>query len=243
MNPKRKPWYRTKWGLIIGLIFSPFWFIWKKSRRNRFLRTVVGGAAALIVFLVIVTAIGHAFSSQAKNSPSDSTSGSATAGNDSSVVLHSYGATLADWNETHTEDNGFTPNTTYDPTGGLGNGYTDKYTAVLWLGGRALGYQMGFPNNTSIAAAKSLVMQEFPDDATTVWQQQNNSDPSNVCYQMEVHSPTLANVLQSNGDVFVEFQTIATSDTSTAVGYYANNVNNATLRNASYKSADDVGGC
>jgi hypothetical protein len=159
------------------------------------------------------------------------------------VTLHGYGATLADWNASHTVDNGFTANTTYDPTNGLGNGYNDKYTSVLWIGGRALGYQIGFPNGTSIGSAKDTVMQEFPSDATILWQQQNNSDPTNICYQMEVKSPTIGQALQSDGNTFVEFQTIATSDTSTAVGYYANNVNNASLRNTDYKKASAVGGC
>jgi hypothetical protein len=86
-------------------------------------------------------------------------------------------------------------------------------------------------------------MQEFPSDTTVLWQQENTSDSVNICYQMEVHSPTLGTALSSSGDVFVEFQSISTSDTSTSDGYYANNVNNATLRDSSYKTASAVGGC
>jgi hypothetical protein len=244
MNPTHKPWYRTKWGLILALIFSPFWFIWKKSRRNRFLRTIVGSAAALAVFILIASVVGHAFSSKTTgNNGSDTNGNSATTSSASTVSLHGYGATLSDWNANHTEDNGFAANTTYDPTSGLGNGYTDKYTAVLWIDGRALGYQIGFPGGTNINSAKSTAMQEFPSDATILWQQQNSSDPANVCYQMEVHSPALAEALQDSGNAFVEFQTIATSDTSTADGYYPNNVNNATIRNTDYKTASSVGGC
>jgi hypothetical protein len=241
MNPVRKPWYRTKWGLVIGLIFSPLWFIWKRSRRNRFLRTIVGGTAALLVFIGIVTLIGHTFASK-KHSDTAGTSTSTT-NSSSAAILHGYGATLADWNAGHTEDNGFTANTAYDPSPNLGNGYTDKYVGVLWINGHALGYQIGFPSNTSIAAAKSVVMQEFPSDANVLWQQQNSSDAVNICNQMEVHSQTLGQVLQNNGDTFVEFQTITSSDTSSSVGYYPSDVNNATLRNTDYKTASSVGGC
>jgi hypothetical protein len=245
MSPKRKPWYRTRWGLVIGIFVSPFWFIWKKSRRSRLRRTLVGGGAALLVFILLATVVSHAFSSKSippaysDNGTSVTSGGSTT----SSITLRGYGATLSDWNASHSADNSFTANTTYDPTSGLGNGYNDKYTAVLWIGGRALGYQMGFPDGTSIDSAKNTVMQEFPSDATILWQQQNNSDPTNICYQMEVKSTTLGQVLQNDGNTFVEFQTIATSDTSTAVGYYPNNVNNASLRNADYKNASSVGGC
>jgi hypothetical protein len=238
----RKPWHRTKWGLVLAIIFSPFWFIWKKSRRNRFLRTLVGGTAALAVFILVASLIGHAFSSKAVPTPyadngTDATSSGTT------VILKGYGATLADWNANHTEDNGFTAGTTYNPTSGLGNGYNDKYTAVLWINGRALGYQIGFLSGTSVDKAKDEAMLEFPSDTTILWQQVNNSDPTNICYQLEVHSATLGQVIQNDGDAFVEFQTIATSDTSTAVGYYANNVNNASFRDADYKSASAVGGC
>jgi hypothetical protein len=207
------------------------------------LRTLVGGGAALIIFILIASLISHAFSSKATTNGSNTASSDGTTTGGSTVVLHGYGATLSDWNATHTEDNGFSANTTYDPTSGLGNGYTDKYTAVLWIGGRALGYQIGFPSNTNIDTAKNAVMQEFPSDTTILWQQQNNSDSVNICYQMEVHSPTLGQVLQGSGNVFIEFQTIATSDTSTAVGYYPNNVNDVTVRNADYKTASSVGGC
>jgi hypothetical protein len=241
MNPRRKSWYRTKWGFVLALIFSPFWFIWKKSRRNRFLRTVVGGSAALIAFVLLVLFIGHLFSDRAVKTPNGTTGSNASG--DSSVSLSGYGATQAEWNADHTEDNNFTADSSYNPTSGLGNGYTDKYTSVLWIGGRALSYQIGFPGGTSIATAVSTTLQEFPSNATILWQQENTSDSVNICYQMEVHSPTLGQALESDGNTFVEFQTIDTSDTNTGDGYYTNNVNDASLRNADYKKASDVGGC
>jgi hypothetical protein len=245
MNPVRKPWYRTKWGLLMALIFSPFWFIWKKSRPNRFLRTLVGGSAALIVFIGIVALGGHLLNStKHRSNATPDSANTTTTGSGSTAVLHGYGALRADWNTSHTADNGFTANTAYDPTPGLRNGYTDKYAAVLWINGRALGYQMGFPDGTNIANAKASVIQEFPSDITVLWQRQNNSDPVNICYQMEVRSHTLGQVLRTDGDIFLEFQTITASDTSSSVGYYASNVNNATLRsNIDYKTASSVDGC
>jgi hypothetical protein len=246
MNSRRKPWHRTKWGFIVAILFSPFWFVWKKSRHHRLLRIAVGGSIALIIFVSLVISLAHM-----DGSHSDATlNGSALNGNSataatggSNVVLHGYGALLADWNAAHTKDNRFTADTAYNPASDLGNGYSDKYAAVLFIGGRALAYQIGFSDNTSIDNARTAALQEFPSDATILWQQQNNSDSTNICYQMEVQSPTLGQVLQSDGDTFVEFQTIATSDTSTGVGYYADNVNNATIRNADYKTANAVGGC
>lgn len=243
MNPRRKPWYRTKWGFTFALVVSPFWFIWKRSRRNRLLRVVVGGSAALIVFVLLVMFIAHLLAAEAVKSPNgSSTTSNATTGN-SSVSLSGYGATQAAWNADHTEDSNFAASTSYDPTSGLGNGYTDKYTSVLWIDGRALSYQIGFPDGTSISSAVSTVMHEFPGDATILWQQENTSDAANVCYQMEIHSPTLGSALDSDGNAFIEFQTVETSDTNTSVGYYANNVNDASLRNSDYKTASAVGGC
>lgn len=241
MDHTRKPWHRTKWGFTIALIFSPFWFIWKKSRRNRLLRSMVGGVVALIIFVLLASLLAHLFASKKTATHSNTATRSST--NRSTITLHGYGALQSDWNASHSADNGFSPNTTYNPASGLGNGYADKYTAVLWVDGRALSYQIGFPDNTSIDSAKSTVMQEFPGDTTILWQEQNNSDPVNICYQMEVSSPTLGQALQNDGDAFVEFQTIATNDTSTAVGYYPNNVNDALLRSTDYKQARDVGGC
>src|SRR5581483_9486750 len=242
MNPRRKPWYKTRWGFLPALVISPFWLIWKLSRRNRLPRVMVGGTYALIAFVLIVMLIGHLFSDNAVKSPSNAATSNAISGNPS-VALSGYGATLTEWNASHTEDTHFSANSSYDPTSGLGNGYTDKYTSVLFSGGRSLGYQIGFPTGTSIASAVNAVMQGFPPDTTILWQQENTSDSVNVCYQMEVHNATLAQALENSGNVFIEFQTIETSDTSTAIGYYANNVNNASLRNVDYNKASQSGGC
>lgn len=242
MNPRRKPWYKTKWGFIFALVASPFWFIWKKTRRNRLLRVIVGCIYAAIASVVIILLVGHLFSSKAVKGNDAAASSNATSGN-TAVALQGYGATLSEWNNSHSEDSSFASNTSYDPTSGLGNGYNDKYTSVLWINGRALAYQIGFPDNTGIASAVSTALQEFPSDASILWQQENTSDPSNECYQIEIHSTTLGQALESDGDAFVEFQTVETSDTSTADGYYANNVNEASLRNADYKATNQADGC
>lgn len=244
MHSKKIPWYKTKWGLVFAVIFSPFWYIWKSSRKNRYARTFLGLGIAIVLFIVIVSAISSLLNGSSVNTGSQTQSETQSQGsNSSNVVLTGYGATQTEWDSTHTEDSNFAADTTYDPNNNLGNGYGDTYVAVLWTNGRALGYQMGFPSNTSLDNAKAIVMKEFPTDADILWQQQNNSDSVNICYQMEVHSNTLGQVLGTDGDVFVEFQTITGSDTSTSVGYYSNNVNNALLRNTDYKEASDVGGC
>lgn len=231
MNPRRKPWYKTKWGAIPALLISPFWITWKKSKGNRPLRIIVGSIYIIIAFVLIVILIGHLLSDKAVNNPGGAADSNAISGN-TSIPLSGYGATLTEWNAAHSEDSSFTANTSYDPTGGLGNGYNDKYTSLIWVNGRALGYQIGFPDGTSIASALNTVLQEFPSSTSIIWQQENTSDPDSVCYQMEVHNGTLGQALETDGDVFIEFQTIETSDTSTAIGYYANNVNNASLSNS-----------
>lgn len=243
MSRAHQPWYRTTWGLPIAVVLSPLWLIWKKSRRNRTSRIIVNGATALLAFIILVSIFNHLFKSTPSNTANNSQTTAVGNTGGGTVVLTSYGATEADWDNNHTADTSTTAGTAFDPTSGLGNGYNDKYAAMIWVDGRALGYQIGFPNGTSQATAQATVMQEFPSDTTVLWQQENTSDSVNICYQIEVRSPTLGTVLNSSGDVFVEFQSISTSDTSTSDGYYANNVNNATLRDSSYKTASAVGGC
>lgn len=242
MNPRHRPWYKTKWGLLPALIVSPFWLAWKKSRRNRLLRIIVGGAYALAAFILIVVVIGHLFSPNAIKGDGPAANSNAVSGN-TSISLQGYGATLSEWNAAHTEDSSFSADSTYDPTSGLGNGYNDKYTSVLWTDGRALSYQIGLPDGTSIATAVTDALQELPNNTAILWQQENTSDPENVCYQMEVRNATLGQALGSDGDAFIEYQTIETSDTNTSIGYYASNVNNISLRNSDYKKASQADGC
>jgi len=238
-----KPWYRTKWGTILAILLLPLWLTWKKSRRIRILRTGYGLFVAVVLFVTIIFIISHFLHSTSNKSPASTNTGSAAATPASSTNLVGYGATQASWNGSHTEDSNFSADTAYNPTSGLGNGYNDKYIGVQWVGGRALSYQVGFPSNTSLASAENSILQEFPSDVTVLWSQQNNSDSVDICYQMEVQSATLAETLGGDGDVFVEFQTITGNDNSNSVGYYANNVNNAVVRNSDYKTPSSVGGC
>lgn len=242
MYPKHKPWYKSKWGILPALIISPFWIVWKKSRRNRLLRVIVGGTYALAAFILIILCIAHIFSAKAVKNNGPAANSNAVSGN-TSISLTGYGATQSEWNASHTADTNFATNSAYNPTSGLGNGYSDKYTSVLWTNGRALSYQIGFPSGTSMSTAITTVMQEFPSDVSILWQQENSSDSENVCYQMELHSATLGQALENDGDAFVEYQTIETSDTSTGIGYYANNINNVSLRNADYKKPSQASGC
>jgi hypothetical protein len=243
MEPKHTPWYRTKWGTAIAVVGLPVWYVWKRMQRVRILRSAMGALIALLIFIGLIYAIGHLFRGKPTTSSNTGNTSATATIPPSTPTLTGYGATLSEWNSTHTEDPGYTANTAYDPTSGLGNGYSDKYAAVFWTNGRALSYQIGFPSNTSITTAESEVMQEFPSDATILWGQENTSDSVDICYQIEVHSTILGEVLGNDGDSFVEFQTISGDDTSTSVGYYPSNVNDASLRNVDYKAASTVGGC
>src|SRR5579859_663714 len=132
-----------------------------------------------------------------------------------------YGATLSDWNSAHIADSRFAANSSYNPTPGLGSGNAnDEYYTVSSSGGRITTYSMRFASGTDISSAKSLALQEFPSDTTILWAQANTSDSTNACYQMEVHSATLASLLSTNGNVAVEFGSAGDS-------YNSSNVTNA----------------
>lgn len=163
-------------------------------------------------------------------------------------TITGYGATQSDWNANHQVDNRYDSGSVYDATPGLGldTQHDDKYYAVLTQSGRILTYEMRLPNGSSLAAARAEIMQEFPEDAAVVWQQ--NKDQ---CSQMEISSATLGNasVLGSSdigdpqGQVFVEFQTDSTSSENLNSYYDPSNVNLATLNLGSYNTANDAPGC
>lgn len=163
-------------------------------------------------------------------------------------TITGYGATQSDWNANHQVDNRYDSGSVYNATPGLGldTQHDDKYYAVLTQSGRILTYEMRLPNGSSLAAARAEIMQEFPSDATVVWQQTKDQ-----CSQMEISSATLGNssVLGSSdignpqGQVFVEFQTDSTSTENLNSYYDPSNVNLATVNLGSYNTATYAPGC
>jgi len=155
-------------------------------------------------------------------------------------VLTGYGATQAEWNKTHTEDKRFAANTAYDPEPNLAGGCNgDKYCAMQGT----TDYEMSFPNSLDQAEVQTEIMQEFPSDTTVLWQQLNTSGEPSECYQMEVHSATLATVLGGDGDAAVEFDTQEPSDNSGNIDYKASNVNDVLVNDLDNPTPSDAPGC
>lgn len=236
MYSVRRPWYKTKWSLLVGLLFLPLWYTWKRTRRTRLSRTITGGCVAILFFTLILSVTGNASHSVP---PAPKTVNS-NAPSRPLPALSGYGATQAAWNASHTKDRSSVANTAYGPIQHAGDGYTDTYVSLLWTRGRALNYQMRFPDGTSILSAESQVMHQFPGDAQILWSQANTSDQANACYQMEVRSAVLGQILDTDGDTFVEFQSVTANGN---IGYYASNVTSALLSNSDYKIADTAGSC
>lgn len=204
---------------------------------------VIGGAVALFSAHAKpknnTTATTNTAKTTATTTPQTNSTPASTA-----VVLTGFGATQAEWNKSHTAAKNFSSDSSYNPNPSVTascNGV--KYCSMNWTGGRALDYTIGFPSNVSQSVAQATVMQEFPSDATVVWQERNTSGAPNECYQMEIQSPTLAKALSNNGQAFVEFSTLVPSDTSGNIDYNAANITEAILQDLPYASASEAPGC
>jgi hypothetical protein len=54
----------------------------------------------------------------------------------------------------------------YDPTPGLSNGATDRFSSVIHAEGHVTSFYLAFPSNTSITQAVAETMSVLPRDAT-----------------------------------------------------------------------------
>jgi hypothetical protein len=103
--------------------------------------------------------------------------------------LTGFGATIAHWNQHHSEDPEYARNAAYDPGPGLGDhkGPGDRYFAVTLESGRVESYDMRLLPGTGIDQAKREVLaSEFPRDAKITWFKRKDT-----CAQMIVRSKTL----------------------------------------------------
>src|SRR5487761_32961 len=136
-----------------------------------------------------------------------------------SSALTGFGATDAAWNAHHTADTDFAVGAAYNPDPNLPkiNGHTGAhYVATNHSNGRVLGYMMNFTSGTSVATAKTSVLQEFPADASIIWFAVRDS-----CAQLEVKSAMLGAELgdpqigDPDGLAFVEVDTVHSDGTAT----------------------------
>lgn len=252
---------------VIGLIVSlakPSTFhkfgkgkLTKKGLALRFGAGIVVGLILLAVFAPSTSpktkssTITTPTKQTANKQPTSSTPKAATATPKTTPVpsqpsIIGYGATQSDWDSNHQRDSRY-EGLVYNPNPALGldEQHDDEYYTVSVTSGRVLNYEMRLPNNESQQEATAFVTKsEFPSDATIVWQAKQDQ-----CYQMEVKSPTLASVLSdpgigdSDGEVFIEFQTDSSSTQNLNSYYDASNVNLATLGLGSYATASDAPGC
>ncbi|HUB94073.1 MAG TPA: hypothetical protein VMB52_06240 [Verrucomicrobiae bacterium] len=155
--------------------------------------------------------------------------------------LTGFGATQDNWNKTHTADPTATANSSYDRGQGTSDcsNFGDRYYGMVGTSN----YSMCFPSGQTLATTQAEVMKEFPSDVAILWQGKQTSGEPDECYQMEVHSATLASALGTDGDALVEFQTLDPSNTSGNIEYLPSNVNDAMLTAEDNASLSVAPGC
>jgi hypothetical protein len=119
-------------------------------------------------------------------------------------TLTGYGATDAAWNATHRADTSAAPGSAYDKDPAVMRGgdprHNARYYGVSHDGGRVSAYSVRFPQDTSVAEARSSVLaSEFPRRTRTVSFRQLDS-----CALLVVRSSKLS-ALTLRGEVTVEF--------------------------------------
>jgi hypothetical protein len=156
------------------------------------------------------------------------------------VSVNGFGATVADWNAQYSGD----PNATiadpaYDPMPNLPGGYRDRYYGVSSVAGHITRYEMAF-SPISESAARGMLLQEFPSDATVRWFKRLRT-----CAEMEIHSKALGRALSSHaigdnaGEGYVELVTgMMPGD-----GYNPQGVNGAIVELGSYKTPAAAPAC
>jgi hypothetical protein len=102
------------------------------------------------------------------------------------------GATDADWNAAHTMDDQYETGVAYDPTSGLSNGATDRFSSVIHAEGHVTSFYLAFPSNTSITQAVAETMSVLPKDAT-----HGPVVTHAECATITIHSATLQAALGS----------------------------------------------
>ena len=102
------------------------------------------------------------------------------------------GATDAAWNAAHTMDNQYEAGVAYDPTPGLSNGATDRFSSVIHAEGHVTSFYLAFPSNTSITQAVAETMSVLPRDAT-----HGPVVTHAECATITIHSTTLQAALGS----------------------------------------------
>lgn len=126
--------------------------------------------------------------------------------------VRGFGATMADWQATHTLDSTVVTKDAYLPhvVGGDDPRLDTWQLVSLNDGNRVSSYTLNV-TPTSFAVAVTRARQELPADATMLWSAPLTGNVGNSCYEAEWQSPTLAAVLGS-GYVNVLFDDAATGD-------------------------------
>jgi hypothetical protein len=102
------------------------------------------------------------------------------------------GAADADWNAAHTMDDQYEAGVAYDPTAGLSNGATDRFSSVIHSEGHVTSFYLAFPPRTSIRQALDETMSVVPRDAT-----HGPAVTHAECATIKIHSATLQAALGS----------------------------------------------
>jgi hypothetical protein len=161
-----------------------------------------------------------------------------TAVTDSARVA-GFGATTSEWNAHHIADPNAGTNLAYNPMPNLPGGYSDEYYAVTRDDGHVDRYEMAF-SAISEAAAKHLLLSEFPSDAKIRWFKRLNT-----CVEMEIHSKALGRALSSRtiGDSAGEGYVELVTGMMPGDGYDPRGVNGAIVSLGSYMTPTAAPAC
>lgn len=153
------------------------------------------------------------------------------------TAITGYGATVADWERTHTQVKGVNPGTAYNPSPGLNkdSGANWVYSGVLAQGGRQTYYSLEFATDTPRPTAEAQVRAELPLDAVVVWERDTDG-----CHQIQYSSATLAAALGNPGGVLatlINYSALAGSDDASSV------VDSAVLQRSAGEAPEDAPEC
>jgi hypothetical protein len=139
------------------------------------------------------------------------------------------GATDADWNAAHTMDDQYETGVAYDPTPGLSNGATDRFSSVIHSEGHVTSFYLAFPPRTSIRQAVAETMSVLPRDAT-----HGPVVTHAECATITIHSATLQAALGSpDAEAFF----------GEGTSYNLGDVTGVELEAETPKPIDDESGC
>jgi hypothetical protein len=208
-------------------------------------RHLAGGSTLVLAGLLAACGGGNSLSGSVAHTTTTTTRAPTTTTAPAVPQLPGIGATDASWEAHHTQDHRFAAGSSYDPNPALADpsdpSRNDKYYAVAHQSGHVIGFSTRYTLGTTIDAAKTTALAEFPPDATVVWSTSNDT-----CAQMQVRSPTLRAALSAGygdptGGVAIAFYTNAAA--TQPGSYRADNIRDAIFLAVDEATPSDAPAC